>query len=91
MRDLRADDLGPGLVVWLAGRFDLVCFKLYAAADDWPTRGRHLDDLRALDPTPAELGAAARWALGHDPSPGFRERQLAPVLFELGGSIDDVE
>lgn len=84
-------DYGPGLVVWLAGRFDLVCFKLYAAADDWPTRGRHLRDILALEPTPDELGAAARWAMGHDPSTGFRERQLAPVLVELGGSLDDVE
>jgi Nucleotidyltransferase of unknown function (DUF6036) len=79
----------PGLVVWLAGRFDLVCFKLYAAADDWPTRGRHLRDLEALEPTSEDLGAAARWVRTHDPSPGFRERQLRPVLAELRVADDD--
>ncbi len=77
-------DFGPGLVVLLAGRFDMVCFKLYAAADEWPTHGRHLGDLRALAPSPDDLRAAARWARSHDPSPGFRDRQLAPLLAELG-------
>ena len=78
----------PGLVVWLAGRFDLVCFKLYAAADEWPTRGRHLLDLRALDPAPDDVRAAARWARTHDPSPGFLASQLSPVLADLGVAVD---
>ena len=81
-------DFPPGLVVWLAGRFDLICLKLYAAADTWPTRGRHFQDLRALAPDPADLRAAARWARSHDPSPGFRDTQLAPVLRELGVGSD---
>ena len=81
---LERRDFDPGLVIWLAGRYDLVCFKLYAAADEWPTRGRHLQDLRALDPDPETLRTAARWAQSHDPSPGFRERQLGPLLRELG-------
>jgi hypothetical protein len=84
---LERRDFDPGLVIWLAGRYDLVCFKLYAAADEWPTRGRHLQDLRALDPDPETLRTAARWARSHDPSPGFRERQLGPLLRELG--VDD--
>lgn len=82
-------DFGQGLVIWLAGRFDLVCLKLYAAADQWPTRGRHLQDLRALAPAPDDLLTAARWARGHDPSPGFRDAQLRPVLGELGVGFDD--
>ncbi len=43
------------LTVWLAGPYDLVCFKLYAAADHWPSQDRHLDDLRALHPSEADL------------------------------------
>ncbi len=72
-----------GLVAWVAGRFDLACFKLYAAADRWPARDRHLDDLAALAPTPDELHAAARWTRTHDPSPAFAEN-LHAVLGALG-------
>ena len=36
---LERRDFG-GLVAWLAGRFDMVCFKLYAAVDQGP-RSRH--------------------------------------------------
>src|SRR5665811_569511 len=43
-----------GLTVWLAGVYDLVCFKLYAATDHWPSQDRHIDDLRALRPTEAD-------------------------------------
>jgi hypothetical protein len=67
---LERHDYG-GLVTWLAGRFDMVCFKLYAAVDQGP-RGRHLQDLRELQPDRDELLAAARWTVTHDPSPGFR-------------------
>ena len=78
-----------GLVVWLAGRVDLLHFKLYAAADHWPRKDRHLADLRALDPTRPELLAAARWAGEHDPSPAFRDLLVA-VLRDLGiGDADD--
>lgn len=72
-----------GLGVWLAGRFDLICFKLYAAADRWPTQDRHLSDLRALRPKGSQLLSAARWAHGHGPSPGFRTLLVA-VLRDLG-------
>jgi hypothetical protein len=60
-----------GLVVWLTGRFDMVCFKLYAAVDQG-LRSRHFQDLRELGPGREELLVAARWATSHDPSPGFR-------------------
>jgi hypothetical protein len=60
-----------GLEVHLPGRFDLVCFKLYAAVDQGP-RSKHARDLEALEPSADELLEAARWATTHDPSPGFR-------------------
>lgn len=60
-----------GLVAWLAGWFDMVCFKLYAAVDQGP-RSRHFQDLVELHPTRDDVLLAARWAMGHDPSPGFR-------------------
>ena len=60
-----------GLVVHLASRFDQICFKLYAAADDSP-RGKHFADLKQLVPTRDEVAEAAAWTITHDPSPGFR-------------------
>lgn len=60
-----------GLVAWLAGHFDMVCFKLYAAVDQGP-RSRHLQDLLELRPNREELLAAAHWTVTHDPSPGYR-------------------
>lgn len=71
-----------GLIVWVPGRFDLACFKLYAAVDRWPTRDRHLEDLEALGPTRDDLLAAARWARSHDPSQAFADN-LAAVLRHL--------
>jgi hypothetical protein len=68
--------------------YDLVCFKLYAAADHWPSRDRHLDDLRALRPSEADLLSAARWSMTHDPSPAFRS-QLTAVLAHLG--VEDAD
>jgi hypothetical protein len=71
-----------GLVVHLASRYDQVCFKLYAAADDSP-RGKHFADLKQLAPTPDELRSAAAWAKTHDMSDGFRQI-LDQVLATLG-------
>ena len=71
-----------GLVTWLAGRFDMVCFKLYAAVDQGP-RSRHFQDLRDIRPSREELLAAARWTVTHDPSPAFRSL-LIDALTELG-------
>lgn len=78
---LERRDFG-GLVTWLAGRFDMVCFKLYATVDQGP-RSRHLQDLRELHPDRDELVAAARWTVTHDPSPGFRSL-LVETLRGLG-------
>ena len=78
------------LTIRLAAVEDLVAFKLYAAADHWPDRSRHLADLRCLGPTPSRLLAAAKWCRTHDPSEGFRDRLLLPVLTELGVEDPDV-
>ena len=71
-----------GLTVRLASRYDQVCFKLYASADDSP-RGKHFADLKELAPSADELRAAASWVITHDASEGFREI-LRQVLAALG-------
>ncbi len=76
-----------GLVAWLADRFDMVCFKLYAAVDQGP-RSRHLQDLRELRPDPDELLTAGRWSMTHDPSPGYRSL-LVDTLHRLG--VEDAD
>lgn len=58
------------LRVGVVSRDDLIRFKVYAAADDHPA-GRHVRDLVALDPTDAELQAAARWVKTQDAGPQF--------------------
>jgi hypothetical protein len=72
---------GPALTIGFVGRYDQIHFKLYAAADQGP--GRHLADLRDLQPTAAELLAAARWTRLQDPSEGFRF-VLTELLTSLG-------
>ena len=71
---------GPRLAVYFIGRLDQIHFKLYAAADQ--RDGTHLNDLKALHPTAAELEAAARWAMTHDVSEGFKMvlKELLPQL-----------
>ena len=54
-----------GLRVGLTSPRDLVSFKLFAAADDRPG-GRHAKDLLALNPSDADLDAAADWVKGQD-------------------------
>jgi len=76
-----------GLELHLPGRVDLICFKLYAAADQGP-RSKHHADLEALDPTASELLVAARWAVTHDPSAGFR-MMLTDSLRLFGVEVSD--
>ncbi len=71
-----------GLTVHVAGRFDQVCFKLYATVDQG-SGSKHAADLRALRPTNDELIAAGRWSRTHDPSDGYR-RVLAETLADMG-------
>ena len=70
------------LTLHLAGRFDQICFKVYAAADQGP-RSKHVADLRALQPTREELFAGGRWSTTHDPSEGYRQ-ELVGLLTFLG-------
>lgn len=84
---LEAADFGA-LRVWFAGTFDLMCFKLWAATDHWPSIDRHFNDLLAIGPTRDELLGAARWTRSRDPSPGYRSL-LAAVLLRLG--VEDAE
>src|SRR5579872_887189 len=59
-----------GLTLHLAGRFDQICFKLYAAVDQGPA-SKHFADLKALKPTQAELKKAANWCKTHAVSDDF--------------------
>jgi hypothetical protein len=78
-----------GLVLHIAGRTDLICFKLYATVDQGP-RSKHFSDLQALSPTHDELLHAARWTITHDTSIGFRT-ELLEVLATLGVEFDDAD
>lgn len=73
-------EYGSHLTVYFIDRVDQIHFKLYAAVD---RGGYHISDLDALRPTNEELTQAARWALTHDVSPGFR-MLLKRLLKALG-------
>jgi hypothetical protein len=78
---------GARLCVSFISRLDQIHFKVFAAADQGP--GRHVADLQALHPTAEEIEAAARWAMTHDPSAGFRS-VLRDMLRKLGyGDVAD--
>lgn len=77
--------------IHIASEYDHVAFKLYAAADHWPDQSRHLQDLKRLQPTTEQLRAAASWCRSHDPSIGFRDGQLIPVLREFGLGASDAD
>ncbi len=62
-----------GLVVGVTDRYDLIFFKLYAAADDVGTGSVHFKDLVALAPTDSELDAGCRWVKSQDPGPDFAQ------------------
>ena len=60
--------------------------------------GYHIEDLRALEPTPDEIEAAARWAMTHDVSEGFAmvgrriqlEMNLIHAVNEVHGQVGTV-
>jgi hypothetical protein len=70
---------GKALDVGIVSRYDLIFFKLFAAADGTGTADVHYQDLIALEPAPEELRAAANWVAGQDASPEFAEI-LAKVI-----------
>jgi len=59
-----------GLTLYLADRFDQICFKLYASVDQGP-QSKHFADLIAIKPTTDELLQAKDWCLSQDVSPDF--------------------
>lgn len=67
-----------GLTLYLADRFDQICFKLYASVDQGP-QSKHFADLRALTPTPDELSQARKWCLTQDVSVAF-EKDIQNVI-----------
>jgi len=72
---------GTKLIVHFLGRYDQICFKVYAATDQGP--GKHLDDLLLLKPTADEIEQAARWSMSHDSSEGYRQ-SLRDLLEYIG-------
>jgi hypothetical protein len=59
------------LWVGIVARYDLIFFKLFAAADATGTQSVHDQDLIAMRPTSAEIDAAAAWVRTQDASPEF--------------------
>ncbi len=76
-----------GLVVGLVDRYDLIFFKLYAAADSGGPSSVHYQDLIALRPSSRELQEAATWVREQDPSTGF-SIILEQVLERLRTDVD---
>lgn len=64
---------GNALDVGIVSRYDLIFFKLFAAADGTGTADVHYQDLIALEPTFAELIAAVAWVRSQDASSEFAE------------------
>jgi len=61
------------LWVGLVARYDLIFFKLFAAADSSGPRSVHYQDLLALRPSAAECDAAVEWVSTQDASPAFAD------------------
>jgi hypothetical protein len=59
------------LWVGITNRYDLIFFKLFAAADSTGPVSVHYRDLLALAPAREELEAAAAWVETQDASPAF--------------------
>lgn len=76
-----------GLVVGLVDRYDLIFFKLYAAADSGGPASVHYQDLIALRPSSTELQEAATWVRKQDPSAGF-SIILEQVMERLRTDVD---
>lgn len=61
-----------GLTLYLADRFDQICFKLYASVDQGP-HSKHFADLQNLNPTLNELNLAKNWCITQDVSDNFAD------------------
>lgn len=83
-----------GLWVGLVDRYDLVFFKLFAAADSIGPRSVHYQDLIALAPSDEEIAAAAAWVHDQDASPTFHDvldRVVRHVRQDLARDVDTNE
>jgi hypothetical protein len=69
-----------GLIVYVAGRYDLIHMKLYAAADQGP-ESKHMQDLVMLNPTSEELDSARAWCRTQDVSKPFEDEVAAAVAW----------
>ena len=78
---------GDRLTVRFLDRYDQIHLKLYASVDNFG--GKHLADLKKLDPDDGEIVNAAKWCMKHDPSDGFR--QALEWLLENEGFTDALE
>lgn len=75
------------LLVAVVDRYDLVFFKLLAASDSTGPKSVHYQDLLVLNPSLAELQAAASWVRQQDVSPEFSnvlDRVITHVRTDLG-------
>jgi hypothetical protein len=81
MKRVETRTFGKRLTVHFLGRYDQICFKLYAAADQGP--GKHYSDLLALAPAAGELEDAARWSMTHDVSENFKQT-VKELLMHMG-------
>ena len=59
------------LWVGIVARFDLIFFKLFAAADSTGPKSVHYQDLLALRPSAVQLYEAREWVGTQDASPEF--------------------
>lgn len=73
-----------GLTLYLADRFDQICFKLYASVDQGP-QSKHFADLITLKPTLKELEEAKNWCHSHDVSENFA-LELDKALEAIGAA-----
>ena len=75
-----------GLRVGIVGRRDLVCFKLYASADQTGPDNVHVRDLLALRPSDEELEFAAEWARSQDAGPEYQD-VISKVVAHVRGAL----
>jgi hypothetical protein len=78
---LTRHDYGACLTICFPSRYDLIHLKLFAIMDQG--MGRHVTDLRALQPTDDELVLAARWVLTQDAGESFPDI-VKTALKDLG-------
>ena len=87
MERVEKRQFGKRLTIHFLSRYDQICFKLYAAADQGV--GKHYSDLLSLDPKSQELEEAARWSMTHDVSDAYR--QIIKELLNHMGHVDVAE